>query len=194
MAKTALPSQGRAIIGIDVSRDGRYIVATTKTQLIFIDAEIKDGNYKGQVGCAYRSFRYLTDLPEPRTVDRSFAAGSKPQGHALRLTPQHEAHIASVAGEISFTPAKFNMGLDDIERTIVTSTGPYAIAWNFRKVKAGDYTSYVITRCVYVALTSLLLYPSHAQDGRCRRGRWLPLWWRPRHCALLLARLASRLN
>jgi hypothetical protein len=43
------------------------------------------------------------------------------------------------------------MGLDDIERTIVTSTGPYAIAWNFRRVKAGDYTAYTLTRCARCA-------------------------------------------
>lgn len=33
-----------------------------------------------------------------------------------------------------------------MEKTIVTSTGPYIIAWNFRKVKAGDTTNYTMRR------------------------------------------------
>ena len=40
---------------------------------------------------------------------------------------------------VSFTPAKFNTGVNEEEKTIVTSTGPYVITWNFRRVKNGHY-------------------------------------------------------
>lgn len=40
---------------------------------------------------------------------------------------------------VSFTPARFNTGVNEEEKTIVTSTGPYVITWNFRRVKNGHY-------------------------------------------------------
>lgn len=40
---------------------------------------------------------------------------------------------------VSFTPARFNTGQNEEEKTIVTSTGPYVITWNFRRVKNGHY-------------------------------------------------------
>ena len=51
-AKTALPSLGDGIVGIDVSADGRWIVATTRTYLLLIDTQITEGRYTGQSGCA----------------------------------------------------------------------------------------------------------------------------------------------
>ncbi|KAF9018163.1 hypothetical protein BGZ52_004484 [Haplosporangium bisporale] len=38
---------------------------------------------------------------------------------------------------VSFTPARFNTGANEEEMQIVTSTGPYVITWNFRRVKLG---------------------------------------------------------
>lgn len=32
------------------------------------------------------------------------------------------------------------------EKTIVTSTGPFVVAWNFRHVKAGDFSRYTLRR------------------------------------------------
>lgn len=46
---------------------------------------------------------------------------------------------------ISFTPARFNTG-EDMEKTIVTTTGPYVITWNFRRVKAGRLYDYTIKK------------------------------------------------
>lgn len=46
---------------------------------------------------------------------------------------------------VNFTPAKFNVG-EGLEKTIVTSTGPYIVTWNFRAVKAGRFTEYKIKR------------------------------------------------
>jgi hypothetical protein len=67
------------------------------------------------------------------SVDRSFPADAKPIPRRLKLKQEHELHV----GEVNFTPAKFNTGPDVLEKTIITSTGPFLIAFNFRSVKAG---------------------------------------------------------
>ncbi len=46
---------------------------------------------------------------------------------------------------IQFTAAKFNTG-ENIEKTIITSTGPYVITWNFRRVKSGHLYDYSIKK------------------------------------------------
>jgi hypothetical protein len=60
----------------------------------------------------------------------------------LQLKPEH---VAWINEPISFTAARFNTG-DDMEKTIVTSTGPYVITWNFRRVKAGQTYDYTIKK------------------------------------------------
>ncbi len=45
--------------------------------------------------------------------------------------------------QINFTAARFSVGQDE-ERSIVTSTGPYVITWNFRKVKQNKLSEYQV--------------------------------------------------
>lgn len=123
-AKTALPALGDPIIGVDVSADGRWLVATCKTYLLLIDTLIGDGRYKGSIG-----------------FDRSFPADSKPVPRRLQLKPEH---IAYMQDPVSFTPARFNTGVNEVEKTIITSTGKYVITWNFRRLKQGRTDSYQI--------------------------------------------------
>ncbi|WWC90654.1 uncharacterized protein L201_005590 [Kwoniella dendrophila CBS 6074] len=136
-AKTALPALGDPIIGVDVSADGRWLVATCKTYLLLIDTLIGDGRYKGSLG-----------------FDRSFPADSKPIPRRLQLKPEH---IAYMEDPVSFTPARFNTGVNEAEKTIVTSTGKYVVickfvlfrAWltqigNFRRLKQGRIDDYQI--------------------------------------------------
>lgn len=85
-AKTALPPLGDPILGIDVTADGRYIVATTKTYLLFIDTLIGEGRYSGQLG-----------------FDRSFPANAKPMPKRLQLKPEHVAYMGN---NVSFTVAR----------------------------------------------------------------------------------------
>ena len=124
-AKTALPALGDPILGIDVSADGRYIIATCKTYLLLIDTLIGSGRYAGQLG-----------------FDRSFPADAKPLPKRLTLKPSHVAYMGSA---ISFTPARFNTGSDQ-ETSIVTSTGPYVVSWSFKDVKQDKLSSYVLKR------------------------------------------------
>jgi hypothetical protein len=121
--QTALPALGDPIIGVDVSADGRWLVATCKTYLLLIDLLIGDGRYKGSLG-----------------FDRSFPADSKPIPRRLQLRPEHVAYMKN---PVSFTPAKyvtyrrayfscladgrFNTGPQETEKTIITSTGNYVV-------------------------------------------------------------------
>ncbi|KAG2013590.1 VID27 cytoplasmic protein, variant 2 [Coprinopsis cinerea AmutBmut pab1-1] len=125
-AKTALPPLGDPILGIDVTANGRYIVATTKTYLLLIDTLIGDGRYAGSLG-----------------FDKSFPATSKPKPKRLQLKPEHVAYMGN---NITFTPARFNQGQDQEENAIVTSTGQYVVAWDFAKVKKGFYDKYEIKK------------------------------------------------
>ena len=85
-AKTALPPLGDPIIGIDVTADGRWIVATTKTYLLLIDTLIGEGRYAGQLG-----------------FDRSFPANAKPIPRRLQLRAEHVAYMGH---SVSFSPAR----------------------------------------------------------------------------------------
>ncbi|CDO75567.1 hypothetical protein BN946_scf184858.g7 [Trametes cinnabarina] len=125
-AKTALPPLGDPIIGVDVTADGRWIVATTKTYLLLIDTLIGEGRYTGQLG-----------------FDRSFPANAKPIPRRLQLRAEH---VAYMDGTVSFTPARFNMGEGKEENAIVTSTGQYVVAWDFAKVKKGHLDKYEIKK------------------------------------------------
>jgi hypothetical protein len=85
-AKTALPPLGDPILGIDVTADGRYIVATTKTYLLLIDTLIGEGRYAGSMG-----------------FDRSFPANAKPIPKRLQLRGEHVAYMGN---DVSFSPAR----------------------------------------------------------------------------------------
>ncbi|KZT20359.1 VID27 cytoplasmic protein [Neolentinus lepideus HHB14362 ss-1] len=125
-AKTALPPLGDPIIGIDCTADGRWIVATTKTYLLLIDTLIGEGRYTGSLG-----------------FDRSFPANAKPIPRRLQLRAEHVAYMNY---EVSLTPARFNTGADQEENAIVTSTGPYVVVWDFKKVKKGQLDKYEIKK------------------------------------------------
>ncbi|BFZ56300.1 Vacuolar import and degradation protein 27 [Savitreella phatthalungensis] len=120
-AKTALPPMSAPIIGVDVSADGRWVLATTKTYLLLIDAKISEGKNAGELG-----------------FKKSFGKDSKPRPHILQLSPEH---VALMQGKLAFTPAKFNAGPDTKEKSIVTSTGPYVITWSLDRVIAGARAS-----------------------------------------------------
>ncbi|KAN0097408.1 VID27 cytoplasmic domain containing protein [Tylopilus felleus] len=125
-AKTALPPLGDPIIGIDVTANGRWIVATTKGYLLLIDTLIGEGRYAGSLG-----------------FDRSFPADAKPMPRRLTLRGEHVAYMNH---KIGFSPARFNRGEGQEENAIVTSTGKYVIAWDFKKVKKGQLDKYEIKK------------------------------------------------
>ncbi|GAB1317891.1 Vacuolar import and degradation protein 27 [Madurella fahalii] len=129
-AKTHIPALGEPIIGLDVSADGRWVLATCRTYLLLVDALQKSGKNEGKLG-----------------FEKPFAADAKPQPRRLALTPEHVAQFAYETGKgVSFTPAKFNTGEGAEETSIITATGPYIIEWSLKKVLNGRKAPYLIKR------------------------------------------------
>lgn len=91
-AKTVLPALGDAILGIDVTADGRWVLATCKNYLLLIDTLIPDGagRYGGSSG-----------------FERSFPVDRKPVPKRLTLRAEHVAQMElDFKLGVSFTPAK----------------------------------------------------------------------------------------
>jgi hypothetical protein len=90
------------------------------TDLLVIDTEVEGEKKSG----FYKSMgNYLLKL-----------GSKKPIPKRLQLKPEH---VAWMGVQISFTAAKFNTGGDSKEQSIVTSSGPFVISWNFNRVKLG---------------------------------------------------------
>lgn len=121
-AKTLLPGFGDPILALDSTESGRWLVATCKTYLLLICTEHADQD--GLLG-----------------FHRSLGA-KKPIPRRLQLRPEHVAYLG---GPVSFTAARFSTGQSE-ERSIITSTGPYVITWNLRRVKAGHVHDYQIRK------------------------------------------------
>ena len=129
-AKTHIPALGDPIIGLDVSADGRWVLATCRTYLLLIDALQKEGKNEGKLG-----------------FEKAFGRDSKPQPRRLGLTPSHVAQFQHETGAaLSFTPARFNTGEGLEETSIITATGPFIVTWNMKKVLRGTKDPYSIKR------------------------------------------------
>eukprot|EP01006_Ploeotia_vitrea_P043090 TRINITY_DN66689_c6_g9_i1.p2 TRINITY_DN66689_c6_g9~~TRINITY_DN66689_c6_g9_i1.p2 ORF type:complete len:195 (+),score=108.79 TRINITY_DN66689_c6_g9_i1:58-585(+) len=127
MAKTLLPGLGDPIIGLDVSGDGRWILATCRTYLLVIPTQFEDKKNRVRTGFDARMGQ---NKPVPRKLQ-------------LHTTDLAKHGITKV----SFTPASFNVGEDTDEKWIVTGTGKYIVLWNFAKVQQGQLYDYRIKSC-----------------------------------------------
>lgn len=121
-AKTHLPGLGDRVIGLDVTEDGNFVLATTENYLLVIDTRVK-GEAKGGF--------------------QKSMGKNKPQPIKLTINPKDQAKYRM--GDIRFTTAHFNTG-SALERSIVTSTGPFIVTWSFRQVKQGKKDAYQIRR------------------------------------------------
>lgn len=129
-AKSHLPALGDPIVGIDVSADGRWILATCRTYLLLVDAKQETGKNAGKLG-----------------FEKGFGKDAKPKPRRLALAPSHVAQFQhETKMPLSFTVAKFNTGLNTEETSIVASTGPFIITWDLRKVLRGSKEPYSIRR------------------------------------------------
>ncbi|KAI9698097.1 MAG: hypothetical protein M1820_007605 [Bogoriella megaspora] len=130
-AKTHIPALGDPIIGMDVSADGHWVLATTRTYLLLIDAMQGEGNKNaGKLG-----------------FERAFDKDKKPQPRRLALTPSHVAQFQhETKAPIAFTPAKFNVDPNGGETSIVSATGPFIVTWSLKKILAGRKDPYSIRR------------------------------------------------
>ncbi|KAA6403354.1 MAG: putative VID27 null [Streblomastix strix] len=126
-AKTLIPGFGDPIIGMDVSQDGLWIVATTPTYLLVLNTELPTSSEAQKI----------------IGFDKSIPKDGRKAPVKLQLDYKD---VIRLVGIVSFTPAKFNYDPQTLERTIVTSTGPFIITWNFRSVKLGKVSEYRIKR------------------------------------------------
>ena len=114
IAKTSIPGLGAPIEHIDVTYDGRWVLATTKSFLIVLKTIYKEGSKEL---CGFTS-RLGAKAPKPRL---------------LMLKAEDIIYTKNAP----FEKAKFSWITDNArkERYIVASCGRYTVQWNFRAVK-----------------------------------------------------------
>ncbi|KAJ1610230.1 hypothetical protein OJ253_1270 [Cryptosporidium canis] len=128
-AKTLLNSFGSPIISVDVTRNGNWILATTRNciHLYPVTEQEEYSNSGGRNG-------FVSSLR------------NKPPSRKLRLKPEDLFHYKIT--EVNFTPARFDQCHDSKEfggeTKIVTSIDNFVIVWDFEAVKRGNLYSYSI--------------------------------------------------
>lgn len=120
-AKTLLPGLGDPIISVEVSRDGCWVLATTRTYLLIIPTLCENG----KTGFDHRMGK---EKPVPLKLQ-------------IRSKDINKWQLSTV----HLKPARFNnFDSSGEETSIVSSTGNLLITWNFKKVKRGQLSSYKI--------------------------------------------------
>ncbi|KAA1075251.1 hypothetical protein PGT21_032159 [Puccinia graminis f. sp. tritici] len=126
IAKTALPGVRDAIRHLDVTNNGRYLVATCQKYLLLWDCQMSSG----QLG-----------------FDKSFPKDEKPGGIRIELTKEHRAQIIDENIKYCFKDAKFNQGDGEVERKIITAIGPYIIEFDLKSIlDKNKKTQYTLKR------------------------------------------------
>ncbi|XP_063933671.1 VID27-like protein isoform X2 [Zophobas morio] len=122
-AKTALPGLGDPIIGIDVTTDGKWILATCEQYLLVVSTFFAKN--------AKESLGFVTPMGSHKPTP-------------IKLTIQAK-HVALMNEKLKFTRACFDLN-EKGERFIVASTGHFAIQWDFQDVQRRKITNYVIKK------------------------------------------------
>lgn len=119
-AKTAIPGLGLPITNVDVTYDGKWVLATTRSYLMVLKTTYRDSK-SGKELCGFTS-KMGANAPAPRL---------------LRLKPEDVRLTAGAGGR----PAPLEKGhftwiteRGSQERWIVASCGNYTVLWNFRWV------------------------------------------------------------
>lgn len=131
-AKTLLPTLGDRIESLDVSRDGRWVLATCSDYLLLIDTKIGKGQRnEGQLG-----------------FNSSFNADAKPVPRRLKLKPEHHNELLNLMGvkSLNFTKAYFNTSLNKQETHIITSTGNFLIMFNMKNIVKNKEPKYTVKK------------------------------------------------
>ncbi len=121
-AKTLLPCFGDAIRSIDVTADGKFLLATCDKYLILIPTTCKGSKngFTAQMG---------KEKPNPRTLK-------------IKPIDVNKYHLEG----LNFTSAKFNVSKENAETNIITSLGDYVVVWNFSKIRKGILDDYKIKK------------------------------------------------
>jgi len=122
-AKTAFPGLGSPITHVDVTYDGKWILATTDTYMILISTLFKDKDGKVKTGF---SGRMGGKIAAPRL---------------LKLNPI-DAHNAGKGHKFHGGQFSWVTESGQLERNLVVTVGNYTVIWNFRRVKQSDHECY----------------------------------------------------
>lgn len=148
-AKTVLPSIGSKQVGINVSKDGEWLLVTYASFLTLIRTSIPDGQKNaGSLG-----------------FDKFFDADKKPAPIHITIKPEHFAQMAMETGstKMSFTKAYFDTSITAKETAIVTSTGPYVISWSLKDIikRKDPTTCYSVERHQDTIIAENFKFESH---------------------------------
>lgn len=155
VAKTHLPGLGDPIIGVDTTEDGSFVLATTKNYILVIDTrvKVKEKTHTSSVRARKKEKKMCQSGAEVESSGCDVFQGVEKGGFLksmgknkptpVKLTIKPMDIIKYRMKDISFTPAHFNVGRS-MERSIVASTGPFIVTWNFRHIKAGRVDSYQV--------------------------------------------------
>lgn len=115
-AKTSIPGLGLPVTNVDVTYDGKWVLATTRSYLMVVKTAYKDKG-SGKELCGFTSRM----------------GGSAPTPRLLRL----KAEDVALTGGAPLEKGHFTWVTDQgrQERWIVASCGNFTVLWNFRSVK-----------------------------------------------------------
>lgn len=117
IAKTNFPGLGEAVISVEVTEDGKWVLGTTASYLLLLQVWGPSGTgFQHRLGQNKRKPQKLTLLP----------------------TDLAKYQLSG----LNFTPATFNRGGSEAESLILTSTGPLLVIWDFAALKEGGKGSY----------------------------------------------------
>jgi hypothetical protein len=145
-AKTSLPSLGLPITSVDVTHDGRWVLATTKSYLMVVKTTYSSGE-SGRELCGFTE-RMGQNKPAPRL---------------LRLTTPDVARTAGAPlekGHFSWVTERGHS-----ERWIVASCGNFTVLWNFRAVKAAKPVIVSLGGLTTVSAYNLIPKSEHVVDS-----------------------------
>ena len=127
-AKTTFPGIGSPITHVDVTYDGKFVLATTDAFLMVLSTVFRDKS--GSLSTGFRG-RMGSAIAAPRL---------------LKLLP---ADVARTGGA-PFTKGRFTWitSGDAQERWVAASVGTFSAVWNFRHVKAVTAPGSGVTQCL----------------------------------------------
>jgi hypothetical protein len=122
-AKTVFPGLGSPITHVDVTYDGKWVLATTDSYMILIGTVFKDKDGKTKTGFSGRMGGRIVAprLLKVNPVD-FYGAGKQQKFHE---------------GQFSWVTEEGKQ-----ERNLVVSAGNYTVIWNFMRVKDSNHDCY----------------------------------------------------
>lgn len=122
-ARNVLPSMlGDNINGIDTSKDGAWVLATSNNYLLLFPT-----NQQGKNGFNYQ-----------------FKKECKPTPKVLRVNPRSLAKFGIT--NLKFLSAKFDHKADECESYISASSGPYMFIWTMKNILKGNFVTNVVKK------------------------------------------------